>query len=194
MKTLIYDIEIAAAVPGKEARVQGVEYCAGWHDQANMGVSVICAYELEAERSRCFFLDNRDAFQQLVDEADLIVGFNSIPFDNSVLRACGWTNVPDEKSYDILREVWAASGLGPKFKYPSHVGFGLDQCALAHFGVGKSGYGGTAPIDFQRGRYGSLVDYCLNDVWLTTCLFRHIVDDGWLTCPKTGTRLTMRKP
>jgi hypothetical protein len=195
MNIMIYDIEIKKAIPRRdEARCDGIEYCAGWHDHANMGISCIGAYDYADQRYRVFMDDNLADFQALVDARDLIVGFNSIAFDAAVC-ACNGITVPEAKSYDILRELWAAAGLGPQFVYQTHMGFGLDAVCSANFGARKSGNGALAPVDFQRGRYGSLVDYCLNDVALTKRLFHRIITDRPILDPRQPhTSLRLRVP
>lgn len=184
MKTIVYDIEIKKAIEDKKSpRLDGIEYCAGWGDHAGMGISSVAVYEYVTDRYRVFMSDNISEFQHLVDDADLIVGFNSIPFDNAVCRANG-INVPDEKSYDLLREIWAAAGLGPRFTYPSHMGFSLDAVAAVNLGANKSGNGALAPVQFQRGQYGSLIDYNLTDVWLTKRLYDRARVLGFLRDPR----------
>jgi hypothetical protein len=184
MNAIIYDIEIKKAIQGKnEERLQDIDYCAGWHDHAGVGISCIGVYDYADERYRLFMDDNIAAFQELVNTRDLIIGFNSIPFDGAVCAANG-IDVPEGKSYDILRELWAAAGLGPSFVYPTHMGFGLDAVCLANFGLRKSGNGALAPVDFQRARFGSLVDYCLNDVALTKRLFDKIVSGRPIVDPR----------
>ena len=164
---LIYDIEIKKAIAGKDSeRLEGIEYCAGWKDHENMGISSICALEVnksEVIRPRVFMNDNFDEFREVIDRSDLIVGFNSIPFDNTVCRANG-IDVPDEKSYDILRELWLAAGLGEEFIYPSHVGFGLNAVCIANGFPVKSGHGAQAPVQYQQGKIGALIDYNMQDV------------------------------
>lgn len=40
MNALIYDIEIVKGIPDKKkTMLEGIEYCAGWEDHANMGIS-----------------------------------------------------------------------------------------------------------------------------------------------------------
>lgn len=56
---LVYDIEIIKAIPQKDSpKKQGIEYCKGWHDHQNMGISVIGAYSFEDDRYRVFTKDN----------------------------------------------------------------------------------------------------------------------------------------
>lgn len=46
MSVIVYDIEIIKAIPGRNGeREEGIEYAEGFHDHANLGVSVIGAYD-----------------------------------------------------------------------------------------------------------------------------------------------------
>lgn len=196
MSMMIYDIEIVKAIPPKHYSelIRGIQYCAGWHDHAGMGISVIGAYDHVEDTYRVFCADNFSAFQDLVDARDTVVGFNSIAFDNEVCRANG-LDVPDEKSYDLLVEIWRAAGLGPTYRHPTHAGFGLDAVCEANFGLRKSGHGALAPVDWQIGKIGSVIDYCLNDVRLTKRLLDHVLCARFLVNPRDRhASLMMRLP
>lgn len=197
MDAVVYDIEIKKAILGKnESPIEGIEYCAGWQDHANMGISSIAAYDYAQDRYRLFMDDNLGEFYTLCQSRDVIVTFNGLSFDNKVVNAQG-QNITEEpaKHYDLLVEIWAAAGLGPQFKYPSHIGFSLDACAEANMGQRKTGNGAHAPVQFQRGEYGALIDYNLTDVWLTKRLFDRVMDNGQLIDPRDSSkRLTMRRP
>ncbi len=197
---LIYDIEIKKAILGKgEIPFKGIEYCDGWHDHANMGISCICVYDYKQGRYRVFVDDNMDGFITLVANRKIIVGFNNVGFDNKVITSnieltLGYLN---SKSYDILREVWISQGYDPdNFKKETHDGYGLDVLAKANFPDtgGKTGHGALAPVDYQKGSWGSLIDYCLADIWLTKKLFDLIILTGQLSCPKTNEAMRIRKP
>lgn len=194
MNYLIYDIEIKKAILGRnEIALDGIEYCAGWHDHENMGISCICAYESWTGRYRVFMDDNKVELVNAVNNADVIVGFNNIAFDNNVIKKC-WPFVSDIdlKSYDLLVEIWKASGLGDKFEYPSHSGYGLDACCSVNFGINKTGNGAIAPIDYQKGEFGSLIDYCLNDVMMTKRLMELILNAGEIISPKDGKVISVK--
>lgn len=204
MRVLIYDIEIVKAIPPKHSaeRLDDIAYCAGWHDHANMGVACVCAYDYLEDRYRVFMADNLGEFYALAHARDVLVGFNSIAFDNSVLahalpadlRADLWepslrspADVKaylDGKAYDLLVALWEAAGLGPQYRHPTHAGFGLDAVCAANFGTRKSGHGAQAPIDHQRGRHGAVIDYCLNDVRLTKQVFDAVRRQGYLRDPR----------
>jgi hypothetical protein len=100
MKTtniIIYDLEILRAIPDRNGRRdEGIEYCEGWHDHANMGITVLGVFDYAEDRYRVFCLDNNQEFTNLVSERrPLCVGFNNIRFDNAVLSAThGWHPPP----------------------------------------------------------------------------------------------------
>lgn len=187
MNSLVYDIEIIKAVPQNNVEIQeGIEYCAGWDDKANMGVSCVCAFDFLENRMRVFFEDNKDAFTELYYSREELVGFNNRRFDDVVLQHSGWIDEPrSDAIYDILERIWVSLGHDPDhFTYKTHTGYGLDQCAKAN-GMGcKTGWGGSAPIDFQNGAYGKLVDYCINDVTMTLKLYQRICDVHYIINPK----------
>ncbi len=197
MKAVIYDIEIVKGIPDKKNRAQeGIDYCKGWDDHAGMGISVVGAYDLVTDRYRVFLKDNLDDFALLLRDRDTYVSFNGIGFDNKVLaHHMSPALLPEEKCYDILRELWVGDGLAPEFKYPTHIGYSLGDVGYVNFGLSKNGDGALAPIDWQEGRYGTVIDYCLNDIKLTKRCFERIRQGGGLRSPKDPSRfIEMRKP
>jgi hypothetical protein len=194
---IIYDLEILRAIPNRNGECElGIEYCAGWHDHANMGIAVLGVYDYAENRYRVFCLDNKHEFANLVGERrPLCVGFNNIAFDNVVLGAThGWQAPAEGECYDVLRETWAAAGLGPEFAIPSHVGFGLDAICERNFGLRKSGNGALAPVQWQLGDFGTVIDYCLTDVWLTKQLMDTVLAGEPVISPKDGRTLMLRVP
>lgn len=196
---IIYDCEIIKAIRGKirgknDEPIDGIEYCGGWGDFENMGISVIGAYDYSEARYRVFCKDNFNEFQYLIDSTDTVIGFNNHGFDDMLCGANG-IKVPREKSYDLLVEIWRSAGLGTKFQYPSHMGFGLDACCSANFKSRKSGHGAMAPVDWQRGNIGSVIDYCVNDVKMTKQLMDKILVSGIIIDPRDSTKtLRIRRP
>ena len=199
MDAIVYDIEIEKAILGRdEERLEGIEYCGGWKDHANMGISVIGAYDYVTERYRVFLKDNFADFIALLEEREFIVGFNNIGFDNVVLEATGLRvgRDIDAWSYDILAELWRAAGYDPTvFVWQTHGGFGLDATAEINLNRKKTGHGALAPVQWQRGEIGAVVDYCLEDVHLTKDLFDQIITHGILLSPKEPNAvLRLRQP
>lgn len=184
MDAIIYDCEIIKAIPGKEAAIAGIDYCDGWRDFDNMGISVIGAYDFSDRRYRVFCQDNFGEFQRLLDSRKLIVDFNGTKFDRPLLKANG-IEFDDKKHFDILREIWKAEGHDPDvFDSSTHGSYGLNACCVAN-GIGaKTGNGALAPIDWQAGNIGNVIDYCINDVAMTVELFNLIIAMGYIQNPK----------
>ena len=195
MRVCVYDIEIEKAVLKRGEEVQeGIEYCKGFKDYEGCGVSVVGAMVLEVSDlshglmsgtlpvPRVFFRDNLEKFVELVKECDTLAGFNSARFDDRVLAANG---IVVKTDIDLLALAWEAVGLDPdKFYWKTHGGFGLDALAKANGLSGKTGHGADAPVDWQRGNYGALVDYCMMDVWLTAMLLVKALSGQRLELPK----------
>ena len=178
---LCYDIEIVNAIPSNgsvHVRLPDIKYCDGWHDKKGMGVSVICAYDHYTRRYRVWTQEGFSEFEALAKDR-LLVGFNSLAFDDEVLREAG-INVRTD--YDLFREMQIAAGLGANSQ--DHAGFSLDVISRANYFRGKSGWGGDAPIDWQRGNIGRVIDYCLNDVYLLWMLIRTLGRNGELCDPR----------
>lgn len=190
---LIYDLEIKRAILGKEAPVNGIEYCGGWNDHAGMGISVLGALEWPSGRAHVFCDDNEGGFvalaAQTVAKGGKLISFNGIGFDNRVILAAWKLSIEGNDCYDLLRETWLAAGLGPDFRYPAHAGYGLDAMCKANGIPIKTGDGAHAPIAWQQGRVGEVIDYCLNDCYITGLLF-NASQERALTSPKDGRQLT----
>ncbi len=196
-KTVIYDIEIKKAILGRgESRVDGIEYCDGFHDHANMGISCIGAYDYTEDRYRVFTDGNFEDFLALIAERDTLVSFNGIAFDNPVVAATLGTLPDPAKDYDILVEIWKALGMAPKFSYPSHTGYSMDAFCMVNGLTTKTENGALAPIYWQQGKFGKVIDYCLNDVKMTRQLLEMAASGNGLKNPKnpTGALITLKAP
>jgi len=193
---VIYDCEIKRGIPARgEEKIPGIEYCKGWGDHAGMGVSVTGVYDYDEDRYRVFCDDNVDEMLELFASADLLVGFNSIRFDDRLLVATypDYADITTTR-YDLLVETWRAAGLKPSWGSPkTHGGFGLDAMCEANFGVRKSGHGAMAPVLWQQGKIGAVIDYCLNDIRMTKMLLDCAMGDLEVINPKDGV-LTLRNP
>jgi hypothetical protein len=194
VNAIVYDCEIEKAILGrKETRIDGIAYCEGWRDFAGMGLSVVGAYDYATDAYRVFCKDNAAEFAKLVAGADIVIGFNSLAFDDPLVKTV-WNIEVGPKSYDLLAETWQAAGLSREFVYPTHLGYTLNALSETNGLGGKTGHGATAPVQWQRGQIGAVADYCLHDVWLTKQLIDKVFDHGWLLNPIDGKPLTIRQP
>ena len=188
MKILIYDCEIIKAIMDpKKVDLQGIEYCTGWDDYDNMGISVIGVNFISEDEDEVFSHNcdkDLETFQDELYVADALVGFNNQSFDDNLLKANGFNIPNDIVNYDILAEIWEGAGLGRKFEYPSHAGFSLDAICKAN-GLGeKTGTGANAAVLWQRGKFDEVIEYCENDIRLTRKLFDLIQEKGEIRDPR----------
>lgn len=170
MKTLIYDCEIIKCIPGRDgSKKSGFEYCAGWNDHANMGISLIGAWLSWDNSIRLYPKSAFYKFQEAAREAEMIVGFNSISFDDKLCQA---NDIEIQTDYDLLSEVWAAAGM-PRQYTPgkTRAGYKLENLAQANLGRGKSGSGELAPELWQRGKQWEVARYLTDDVLITKEIF-----------------------
>ena len=178
MNYLIYDCETIRPVldPKRDHFVHpGVEYADSWTDYVKMGIAVICAYESATDRYRVFFQDNFDEFKTLTGRVDLCIGYNNRRFDNPLLEANIGLRFDQHDcpvSYDLLAAIWES--LGSSFVR----GCSLDSMSRANGLPGKTCTGALAPVLWQQGNRGTVVDNCLHDVWLVKRLMEKVFTDG----------------
>lgn len=190
MKILIYDSEIIKCIPDRNGyKKHGLEYCAGWNDHINMGISLIGAWLSWDNSIRIYPQSAFNKFQQAVDKSDLIVGFNSLSFDDKLCQANG---IQIQTNYDLLSEVWAAAGMPRRYTYGvTRAGYKLENLAQANLGRGKSGSGELAPELWQQGKQWEVVRYLTDDILLTKALFHR---RSRLIDPTDNSILCLREP
>lgn len=192
MKKLIYDIEIVNAIPPRDFqdRLPNLRYCAGWGDFANMGIAVICTYDYVTDSYGVFMQDNLNDFAELVQERDCIIGYNSFAFDDKLCEANG---IEIETTYDLLREIRASAKQPRDFvRGKTKAGYRLGQVAEFNLGQQKSMDGEKAPMYWQKGLYGAVIHYCLQDIALTKKLFE-LAEEDKLKDPNTGQLLRLNR-
>lgn len=186
MKGIVYDCEIIRCIPHRHEFNEDYEYCKGWDDFDGMGISVICAIELESDRSYTFVHPNITNFQQLINSTKLnhgsIAGFNSMSFDDNL---CVTNGIIVKTDFDLLREVrFAGYGSVNWEDCPKGYTYKLDAIARAN-GFAKTGSDSLAPQLWQQGKHQEVIDYCMNDVKITKELITLFLDNK-LKDPNTG--------
>lgn len=209
-KILMYDCEIINLIMNvREPIDRRYSYCGGWRDFEGMGISVVGTwrnYDLRYHRERCitlprplgkyeafvnssnviglslFALYEFDYLQRLLWGADVVVGFNSIAFDDKLMCANG---LEVTTTYDLLCETRIAVGQPPHYtRGVTTGGYSLANLAQAN-GMTKTGTGALAPMLWQDGKKQQVIDYCLNDVKLLHDLYWR-KQNGMLRDPVSG--------
>jgi hypothetical protein len=181
VKLVVYDCETKHCIPSSktEPLLPGVIYCNGWTDYAGMGISIVTAY-IWGEGYRVFLADNMDEFKVLAaDPNTIMAGFHSERFDNRLVKGALGVEIDPHRSFDLLRAIAKAVGVNPD-GVPH--GYGLSAMCEANFLPRKQRDGVDAPLLWQRGCLGALIDYGLGDTIRTKKLIELAVD-GRLRSP-----------
>ena len=193
---IIIDVEIKKAILGRgEAALEGIEYCGGWRDFAGMGIACVCTYDIVTHLSRVFLEEDFAALRDYL-RGKPTAGFNTKRFDLPLLAANGVPCVEMlDTHYDILEQIWLAQGLDPdKFNPRTHGGWGLDAVCQATLGIAKTGHGALAPVWWQQGKRGKVIDYCLNDCHMEGTLLQWILAGGALRNREDGPAVWVKPP
>ncbi|MFH1098816.1 MAG: WYL domain-containing protein [Candidatus Uhrbacteria bacterium] len=133
-----------------------------------LGIAVIGAYDSATDAFLTFLERDVLAFGKLLRTADLIIGFNSKHFDYAVIQPYLPFEAAKLPTLDLMADLERI--LGHRI--------GLDACATATLGAGKSGDGLQAIRWFREGRIDLVQKYCLDDVRITRDLYRYGVEHG----------------
>lgn len=115
-----------------------------------------------------FFEDELDKMFPLFEQADVLIGFNSISFDIPTLQPYYHGDLAKIPHLDLLDRFKQATGHRVK----------LDIIAQETLGVGKSGDGLDAIKYYETGQLDKLREYCLQDVAVTRDVYDHGVRTG----------------
>lgn len=196
MKTIVFDLEIQKAIvpsPDKcteadRALVAAGKAVHGWNNSHKAGIASGVAYHAEADRYHIFG-DRRDDHLRLVElltDAERVVGFNHWCFDYPLLAASTGVAMeeitdmsapPGERDIDLLQMIWG--GIGGNLFGKGNSLDAVSRATLGERGGGKNGSGAEAPLLYQQGLYGRLINYNVGDVDLTRRLLRFIEDHGY---------------
>jgi DEAD/DEAH box helicase domain-containing protein len=142
----------------------------GWNKSYLMRMSCGIVWDSREDGFTTYFEDQVDKLVAHLQRAELIVGFNVIGFDYSVLRGYTRFDFRELNTLDIMRDVH------------SHLNYrvSLDGLAQATLDTKKSADGLQALRWFKQGRLDLIEKYCRHDVEITRDLFRHGLDKGYL--------------
>lgn len=185
MDHIVVDVEIQKCIGGE----------IGWNDTHLLGVGCAVVYEYLSDRFRVYGHQDLQELRDRILQADRVSGFNTFNFDFPVIfgfQKNDWvTPSPEvariketlgEKSNDILRRIWVALGLNPdKFVPQTHGGYSLDVVSKGTLRAnGKIANGAIAPVWYQAGEFGKLINYCVDDVALERDLTNFVDKFGFI--------------
>jgi DEAD/DEAH box helicase domain-containing protein len=178
----VFDCEVKE-VPGEN----GI----GWRDYAKLGVSVACAFDFRTLEYRVYMDDNLPDLAEQLEQADMVVGFNTLGFDVPLLEGVLNQELRKDHHYDLLAHSRKALGKGAMPK-----GCKLDNHLLGTFGKDsmKTADGVQAPRWWKEGSYGRLISYCLDDVKREARLFKFAWDHGHVKTDTHGIHTLKERP
>ncbi len=131
-------------------------------------ISVACAYDSKTDSYFSFEEKEVLKLEELLKQADLVIGFNIRDFDFEVLAPYMLTPVKNLPVLDLLVEFEKVRGHR----------IGLQSIAQATLNCSKSGSGWDALKLFREGRLDELKKYCLDDVRITKDIYEYGVKNG----------------
>jgi DEAD/DEAH box helicase domain-containing protein len=142
----------------------------GWGNIEALGMSVGCTYDDQAGYRDWWEAQAADLLDEL-RRAELIVGFNVNVFDYRVLSLYGNSSDLEERTFDMLDEIFQQTGKR----------VGLNTLSVLNLGEAKVFESGVSAVRlWKTGKLEELVAYCRRDVELTKRLYEHWEAQGIL--------------
>lgn len=165
MKKVVFDIETS-----------NVFADVGKNDASLLDISVVGIYEYSTDKYNIFEQNEFKNLWPILENADLLIGFNSEHFDMPLLNKYYSGDLTKIRHLDILKEI--RNSFGRRMK--------LDQIAEGTLGVRKSGQGMQATIWWKNGEREKVKKYCLDDVKITKDVFDYAVKNNQLKFKEDG--------
>jgi DEAD/DEAH box helicase domain-containing protein len=135
---------------------------------SKLKVSVVGVYDYLTGEYISYEEKDMMKFEERLQTADLLIGFNIRRFDMAVLQPYLFKTVDQFPVLDLLDDIEKARGHRAS----------LDSVARATVKEGKSGDGAEALVLFKEGRMDELKKYCLDDVRLTKDVYEYGCREG----------------
>jgi len=152
MRKIVFDIE-----------TKNIFQDVGSNDPAALDISVICIHDSSTDSYSSFLEKDFKNLWPILEQADMLIGFNSDHFDIPLLNKYYHGDLAKIKSVDILKEIHKS--LGRRVK--------LDNVAEATLGKNKSGHGLEAITWWKQGEIQKIIDYCTDDVKITKEIYEY---------------------
>jgi DEAD/DEAH box helicase domain-containing protein len=146
-------------------------------DPKELELTVVGIHDSADDSYHCYTQEELGELWPILEQADLLVGFNSDHFDIPILNKYYAGDLTKIKSIDLLKEVKAV--LNRRLR--------LDNLAEATLGKRKSGNGLEAVKWWEQGLVEKVKAYCLDDVRITKELYDYARKNGALKYRELGT-------
>lgn len=159
MKKLVFDIE-----------TKNTFRDIGKKDPAGLDISLLVVYDYDTDSYQSFLEEDFSRLWKLLEQADMLIGYNSNHFDIPLLNKYYPGDLTKIKSLDLLAEIHNA--LGKRLR--------LDDIASATLGKNKSASGLEAIEWWKNGEIDKIRDYCEQDVRVTKEIYDYALANSSL--------------
>ena len=142
----------------------------GENNPSLLDISIVCLHDSATDTYDSFLENDFARLWPILEQADLLIGYNSDHFDIPLLNKYYSGDLTTLKSLDLLKEIKTV--LGKRLK--------LDSVATATLGEGKSGNGLEAITWWKTGEIEKIRRYCLDDVRITKALYDYALKNNCL--------------
>ncbi len=150
-KVVVFDLETQRSFKDVGGRTQ----------MHRLGVSIGVAYRYDTDDYLTVTEEQIGDLIELLQEADLVVGYNIRGFDYEVLRGYSDVDLAALPTCDLMLDLEARLGFRPK----------LESVASSTLGTGKSADGLQALEWWRQGEIEKIAEYCKEDVRVTKDLY-----------------------
>ncbi|HLP44058.1 MAG TPA: ribonuclease H-like domain-containing protein [Candidatus Nanoarchaeia archaeon] len=165
MKKVVFDIETS-----------NIFADVGKADPSLLDISIVGLYDYTTDTYHTFEQSEFKNLWPLLEQADLLIGFNSEHFDLPLLNKYYNGDLYKIPHLDILKEIKESYGRRMK----------LDQIAEGTLKINKSGHGLEAVTWWRNGEKDKVKKYCLDDVKITKDVFDFAVKNNKLKFKEDG--------
>ncbi len=138
------------------------------NDFSDLELALVGIHDSVTDTYDSFTKDELPRLWSILEQADMLIGYNSDHFDIPILNRYYAGDLTRIKSLDLLAEI--RTSLGRRLK--------LDSVAQATLGAKKTGSGLDAMKWWAEGNVQKVRDYCLHDVKLTKDLYDFALTNG----------------
>jgi DEAD/DEAH box helicase domain-containing protein len=148
----------------------------GASEPSELEIALVGMHDSATDTYDSFLVPELTRMWKVLEEADLLVGYNSDHFDIPLLNKYYPGDLTKIPSVDLMKEIYDV--LGRRVR--------LDAVADGTLGKKKSGHGGQSLVWWRNGEVEKVRKYCLKDVELTRNLYDHALKNGSLKYRELG--------
>jgi DEAD/DEAH box helicase domain-containing protein len=156
----------------------------GWDKIRDMGMSIGVTYSTERGGYEIYTEETVGDLISELQRADLVVGYNVVRFDYTVLEPYACFDFSQVPTSDLMLDL--ADQIGHRIK--------LDEVAEASLGVKKTAVGTEALQWWKEGKLMEIAEYCCFDVKVTKLVHEYGATHGKVFYPNKRTKLKQEVP